>query len=72
MEGIPGMSKSAKGTSSKERGVQAGLELNSGSDENRSDAARALSTLSGAVFAVDGVGREIAGMFTAASDGIFF
>ncbi|CAM9830140.1 unnamed protein product [Scytosiphon promiscuus] len=36
------------------------------------EAARVLSTLSGAAFAADGVGREIAGLFTATSDGIFF
>lgn len=44
---------------------------NSGSD-SRGDAARVLSTVSGAAFAADGVGREIAGLFTATSDGIFF
>lgn len=43
-----------------------------GGGENRKDAARVLSTLSGAAFAADGVGREIAGLFTATSDGIFF
>lgn len=44
----------------------------SGSGEKRKDAARVLSTISGAAFAADGVGRELAGIFTATSDGIFF
>ncbi|CAN0474016.1 unnamed protein product [Ectocarpus sp. 8 AP-2014] len=43
-----------------------------GSGDKRKEAARVLSTLSGAAFAADGVGREIAGLFTATSDGIFF
>ncbi|CAM9736349.1 unnamed protein product [Ectocarpus sp. 12 AP-2014] len=42
------------------------------SGDKREEAARVLSTLSGAAFAADGVGREIAGLFTATSDGIFF
>lgn len=42
------------------------------SGDKRKEAARVLSKLSGAAFAADGVGREIAGLFTATSDGIFF
>ena len=56
-------------------GVEAGDEGGEGSvgsGEKRKDAARVLSTISGAAFAADGVGRELAGIFTATSDGIFF
>lgn len=55
-----------------EGGSLEGVEGGGSSGENRKEAARVLSTLSGAAFAADGVGRELAGMFTATSDGIFF
>lgn len=70
LEGTYGMPKTGvPGTSS---GVSnSGIEGTEGdSVDSRTNAARALSTFSGAAFAADGVGREIAGLFT--SDGIFF
>lgn len=63
--GPPVQAKGARGNDAKESG--------SGSDvDRRANAAKALSTFSGAAFAVDGIGREVAGLFTSTSDGIFF
>lgn len=69
--GAGGVSASSTGEVAGEDGSEAGGD-GSGSGDNRKEAARVLSTLSGAAFAADGVGREIAGLFTATSDGIFF
>lgn len=67
--GAAGVSASSSGGGGEAGGGGAGGQ---GSGEKRKEAARVLSTLSGAAFAADGVGREIAGLFTATSDGIFF
>ncbi|CAM9624158.1 unnamed protein product [Laminaria digitata] len=78
LEGNYGMPKGTKaggggGAAGAGEGAEAGGgSSSSGVDDSRSDAARVLSTFSGAAFAADGVGREIAGLFTATSDGIFF
>lgn len=77
LEGNYGMPKTGMGggagVGAKAGAGGEGSEGKGGSaDSRRADAARVLSTLSGAAFAADGVGREIAGLFTATSDGIFF
>ena len=68
------MPKGAKAGGGASAGAGEGTEAGGGSATggSRSDAARVLSTFSGAAFAADGVGREIAGLFTSTSDGIFF
>lgn len=58
--GPPVQAKGARGNDAKE------------SVDRQANAARALSTFSGAVFAADGIGREVAGLFSSTSDGIFF
>lgn len=70
--GAGGASASSSGEMTGEGGSKEGGGEGSGSADSRKEAARVLSTISGAAFAADGVGREIAGLFTATSDGIFF
>lgn len=76
LEGNYGMPKGTKaGGVGANEGAGEGAKAAAGSGgigDSRPDAARVLSTFGGAAFAADGVGREIAGLFTATSDGIFF
>lgn len=69
--GIGGVGTASGGEAGEAGGPEGGGD-GSGSSEKRKDAARVLSTISGAAFTADGVGRELAGIFTATSDGIFF
>lgn len=68
----PGAGAVSASSSGEDGGSEGGGGEGGGSGDGRKDAARVLSTLSGAAFAADGVGREIAGLFTETSDGIFF
>eukprot|EP00903_Cladosiphon_okamuranus_P016915 g15593.t1 len=70
--GKAGITGSSTGSSTGEAAGDSEGGEGSGSREKRTDAARVLTSVSGAAFAADGVGRELAGIFTATSDGIFF